>query len=274
MLPERVTAERYKLVDPSSSWFKRMLYPIVLDHQARYRHVGKSQNGSPDIIIDAASGSGWGTHHLAQATAARLVIGLDFDPEAIHEAQVNFSHARVLFQKADLLKKESLESVRRADVLVSFETLEHFPKELAGQVLENLKSLLYDDAILFISSPNGPLFSPYSLIEGRPWYAYHQHEYEVDELEKFLESSGLVVEQMFGQRFVDADKYLTLASLLYPLRQFALAKDLPWDHRLSRLPLSLLHRFAALTSNEVLQPLGTNGSDRQPLFITAVCRIR
>lgn len=272
MLSERVSIDHYKKITPTSSAIEKLLYSVPAEHQARYHFAGKVINGSvPDSIIDAASGSGWGTVHLAQATKTRRVIGIDFDDDALEEStSYAKDNQRVAFHKADLLNQDHLKGLEPVDWIVSFETLEHFPKEAVPQFLANLKSIHTGNGLLIISSPNGPLFSPYKSQEGKYWYQYHFHEYSADELTDTLESNGWKVVGLFGQRYVDSDVYLKLSQMLYVVRKLGLEAKLPWDHRICRLPSSILNRFASLSSDEVVKEL--NGNHKQPIYLTALCQ--
>lgn len=270
MLPERISLASYTRVDQIAPHLRNLLFPIVVEHQERYRFAGNLINGTqPNRVIDAASGSGWGTAYLARTTKARQVIGIDFDEQVINESFCNFRAPNISFHKANLLDKGSLTGIEPAEWVVSFETVEHFPEEVVNLFLENLKAVISGHGKLIISTPNGPLFSPYQKKEGRPWYPYHYKEYAVDEFVNLLESNGLRIDELYGQRFIEDQPYLRMAQLLYPIRDYANKRGLPWDHRLKRLPFSILQRYASLAAEAKLEQV--NGQSKKPLYLTALC---
>lgn len=269
MLPERTTLTNYRRVDCNSSYIRKALFPIPVEHQERYIFAARIGHNTASSIIDAGSGCGWGSDYLSRTTGADLVVGVDFDPGAITEAEANFRGANLRFCRADLSTGERLDTIGPAPLVVSFETLEHFPEEVAPSFLSNLRRLTLPDGMLVISSPNGPLFSPYQQSEGKPWLRYHFKEYTPDEIICLLNSSGWEVNGLYGQRFVNRHVYSAVAKLLYPLRPASHKAGLSWDHRLSRFPFSILQRFAAILSDATVKPVYSHKGE--PIYIVAVC---
>lgn len=268
MLPERLTADKYQKINLTSSWFLKVLQATVNEHQERYDFAAQRLQGATNIL-DIASGSGWGSAYLADQTGAS-VLGVGNDQEAILEAETQFPRERVSYLKGNILHLCEAVDVNKFEGVVSFETLEHFPESLGVVILQNLRAVLSDEGKLYISSPNGPLFSPYFVREGKSWYKYHFKEYTPEEMYDLLKKNGFNVEGFYGQRFVDPKLYLALAKIMEPIRRSAIEKNLPWDHRQMRLPLTLLFRLAALQSDAKVKPLECD-SFRKPLLLTAVC---
>lgn len=269
MLPERTTLASYRRIDCNSSYIRKVLFPIPLEHQERYRFAARIGHNTASSIIDAGSGCGWGSDYLARNTRADFVVGIDLDSEAITEAETNFLGSSLKFSLADLSTGKGLNTIVPAPLVVSFETLEHFPKEVAPSFLSNLRRLTLPEGMLIISSPNGPLFSPYQQSEGKSWFRYHFKEYTPDEIVCLLNSSGWEVNDLYGQRFVNRYVYSTFAKLLYPLREASRKTGLSWDHRLSRFPFSILQRFAAILSDATVKPIDSQKGE--PIYIVAVC---
>lgn len=271
MLPERVTAASYNRINLSSSIFLKVLQATVNEHQERYDFAAKLLKGA-NHILDVASGAGWGSAHLADVTGAR-VLGVDNDQKAIDESRDYFPRDRVCYKKGDLLRICEVTDGALFDGVVSFETLEHFPRNFGSLIVQNLRQTLTEGGKLHISSPNGPLFSPYATREGKPWYQYHFKEYTPDEMYCLLTENGFNVEGFYGQRFVNPNLHFALAKMLEPIRRSAIEKGLAWDHRQMRLPLTLLFRFAAMQSDAKVKPIDCS-SFKKPLLLTAICSPR
>lgn len=269
---ERVTYDMYDRVSSDSPWPGKLLWSTYLDHQARYAFAGENITAPGSDILDAASGSGWGTQYLAKATQAANVVGVDKDPDAIAEALLNVpNELPVKMIQTDLLGNEFKNLVGQFDHIVSFETIEHVPADATPVLLANFRTVIQDGGNLIISTPNRPLFSPYTNIEGKPWYRFHAHEFDREEFVGTLEQNGWRVAELHGQRFVNTQSYSALAKMLYIFRRVGFQLGLPLDHRFMRLPMSLLYRSAALHTDEHVHPVGD--SSKQPIFLLAVCDV-
>ncbi|MBV8834528.1 MAG: class I SAM-dependent methyltransferase, partial [Acidobacteriaceae bacterium] len=107
---------------------------IEIEHVHRYvlaRHFCRGKD-----VLDIASGEGYGSALLAQV--ARSVIGVDVADEAIAHAAHNYGCERLSFR---LGAAEQLPLADASvDVVVSFETLEHFYAH--GQFLAEIRRVL------------------------------------------------------------------------------------------------------------------------------------
>lgn len=270
MLQERISGRKYDLIHQNPSQLNKLLFPVWDEHLERYKFAGQLIGEAKDTtVLDAASGCGWGTKYLADKTKAKTVIGVDCSDEAVAESRQGAENQEnVSFIKADLLDRLAVRSYSGADWIVSFETLEHFSLTDSATFLANLRAAHTGKGKLIVSSPNHPLFSPYATLEGGPWFRAHFHEYSEEELLDQLEKSGWKVMDFYGQRFVDPKQHLEIAKRLYPLKLAGKLLKLPSDHRLSHLPLWLLHRVAASQSSG---KVANFPSGKKPLCLIAVC---
>lgn len=99
------------------------------------------------IVLDIASGEGYGTHLLSKN--AKTIYGVDIDKEAIIHSKTKYNKENLfyLLGQADKIPLET----SCIDVVVSFETIEHLENH-EGMFLE-LKRVLKPNGILMISSP-------------------------------------------------------------------------------------------------------------------------
>ncbi|NIM05131.1 MAG: methyltransferase domain-containing protein [Armatimonadetes bacterium] len=168
------------------------LEEIRSDHVERY-HFAAQFVRPGDIVLDIACGIGYGTHLVAKGTACSRVTGIDIAPEAIDFARKHFSHERIAYLLGDCLDES--QRFEPADCIISFETLEHLPRDV--QFLSRLRSLLKPGGTLIISSPNEDVF-PYS----PEMVPYHVRHHTSAELRSLLERAAFqVISEMSQDAF-------------------------------------------------------------------------
>src|SRR6187549_3677505 len=91
-----------------------------LEHQQRYEYYNSFYAGKK--VLDAACGSGYGSHHISNS-GATSVLGIDISGESIEQAKSRYKNLNLQFRKADCSDLKILNE--KFDVIVSFETLEH-----------------------------------------------------------------------------------------------------------------------------------------------------
>ncbi len=145
-------------------------------------------------VLDIASGAGYGTHFLA--SAARMAYGVEIDQDAVDYSRAHYakSNLKYLQGSVDSIPLED----HSVDVVVSFETIEHVSAELQIRMMEEIKRVLKDDGILFISSPEKHYYS-----EERDYVnPYHVHELYASEFKALLERYFSHIKYA-GQRFLN-----------------------------------------------------------------------
>jgi len=166
---------------------------IEEDHLERYKFATKFAKGKN--ILDIASGTGYGSKMLLDA-GAKSVLGVDIDRKLVNYSKEIYKTKNIEFQLGDIT---TFKINSKFDMITCFETIEHIKDD--NLAIQNLFSLLKDDGLLFISSPNRPITSPNAkLITDKPSNKYHMREYLVDELVSLLERHGFKIEGKYGQR--------------------------------------------------------------------------
>lgn len=130
------------------------------------------------VVLDAASGEGYGSDLLA--SRAQRVCGLEIDPQAVAQAQRKY-------------QRPNLEHIRGSiaalpfppatfDAAVSFETIEHVPRDLQEAFLGEVKRVLKPAGVLVISTPDKRVYSDL------PGYhnEFHVQEFYRQEFRDFL----------------------------------------------------------------------------------------
>jgi ubiquinone/menaquinone biosynthesis C-methylase UbiE len=140
------------------------------EHMTRYLATQKLVTGK--IVLDIASGSGYGTQIIAKN--AKKVYGVDINQDAVAYAKENYQSANIEYLVGN---GESIPlDDHSIDIVVTFETIEHIPNY--KKFIDEVKRVLKPDGLALISTPNDLEFA-----EGNH---FHLHEFQYDELIKLL----------------------------------------------------------------------------------------
>ncbi len=147
------------------------------EHLIRYELVKSLVKDK--VVLDIASGSGYGAAILAQA-GAKTVIGIDIDEQAVTEAQKRYGSNQIEFKVGKTIEGvEKLEITDNSiEVIACFETIEHI-KDYKG-FLKELARVLKTEGVAFISTPNRDVFG-----QKNP---FHIKEFSREEFETVLKT--------------------------------------------------------------------------------------
>ncbi len=175
----------------SLTWTGERYLPWLDNHLAEYEHVHRYLIASHYVadmrVLDIACGEGYGTAILARS--ARSVIGVDNDAATLAHAERYHKMENTHFVRADA-QNFSL-TPGSIDVVVSFETIEHF--EAHDAFLSAMKTALGAEGVLVISTPN-----PCIYVADNP---FHKRELSRDEFVHLLGKYFAHV-QLLGQRLI------------------------------------------------------------------------
>jgi glycosyltransferase involved in cell wall biosynthesis/ubiquinone/menaquinone biosynthesis C-methylase UbiE len=171
--PERIILEEETFSGPLAAHLKRYDF-------AKHFCANK-------VVLDAACGTGYGSHYLAEF--AKEVIGIDISKEAITYAKEHYQRENIQFKAMDVHNLEFPD--KYFDAVCSFETLEHLEEPV--KFVSEVKRVLKDDGIFIISTPYTKR-TTYN-----PKNPYHKVEFSRKEFEGFLKKYFMNVE-IFGQR--------------------------------------------------------------------------
>ena len=117
-------------------------------HYKRYEMV-KTLLDSDYVVGDMACGSGYGSIMLSDNCGE--VHGVDIDVKTITEIGKRYENeSKVTFYNQNLL---DIDYKNKFDVIVSFETVEHFEEEDINKLMSNFHKALKDDGVLIFSTP-------------------------------------------------------------------------------------------------------------------------
>lgn len=122
-------------------------------HLERYR-FSLGVVGDDQVVLDAASGSGYGTALLGQR--ARHVVGVDVSKHALAYARRHHMPPNVDYLQANLDSHIPLAD-GQFDAIVSFETLEHVHNY--HRLLSEFRRLLKPGGLVILSTPDREIYS-------------------------------------------------------------------------------------------------------------------
>lgn len=143
---------------------------LYAEHITRYMAAESIVRGK--VVLDIASGSGYGTKLLSKH--AKKVFGVDVDKDAIEYAKKHFAGDNIEYKVGDGEKIPLKDA--SVDVVITFETIEHV--ENYKQFIKEVKRVLKPDGIAIVSTPN--------VLEFEKGNHFHLHEFEYKELVDLL----------------------------------------------------------------------------------------
>lgn len=154
---------------------------IYAEHVTRY--LAAKPIVKDRVVLDIASGSGYGTKILAES--AKFVYGVDVNEVAINYSKKNYASKNIEYLVGD---GESIPlEDNSVDVVVTFETIEHIKDY--KKFLDELSRVLKPDGLTIVSTPNDLEFA-----EGNH---FHLHEFQYDELVSLLKKDFKYVDTYF-----------------------------------------------------------------------------
>ena len=152
---------------------------IELEHLHRYYLAKEIVQGK--IVLDIASGEGYGSHMLSQA--ASKVFGVDISQEAVDYARTKYQRKtnNLEFLVGSCSAIPLLEN--SVDVIVSFETIEHHDQHEG--MMREIKRVLKPDGCLLISSPDKLEYSDKPAFKNE----HHVKELYRDEFEALIKKN-------------------------------------------------------------------------------------
>ncbi len=169
---------------------------VVAEHLQRYALALPLARGRR--VVDIACGEGYGSHLLA--TVATEVFGFDADAAALRHAARKYARPNLRFGPA-VCPQIPLPD-QAVDLVVSFETLEHFTEHEA--FLAEIRRVLAPGGLLLISTPDQTLYTA----PGAAGNPFHRRELTREAFAALL-AGTFAHTRLFRQSAV-------LGSLLYP----------------------------------------------------------
>lgn len=187
-----------KATDTLENDYERMVPEFHKDHLIYAEHITRYVAAKPiikdKVVLDIASGSGYGTKILAES--AKYIYGVDVNETAINYSKKHYSGKNIEYLVGD---GESIPiGDASVDVVVTFETIEHIKDY--KKFLKEVGRVLKKDGLLILSTPNDIEFA-----EGNH---FHLHEFEYDELVSLVKKHFKNVDSYFQSTW----KYVSVGS--------------------------------------------------------------
>lgn len=169
---------------------------VTVEHLHRYAIANDFIEGK--VVLDIASGEGYGSNILAQK--ALEVFGVDIDIESVKDANKKYikNNLKYIVGSADNIPIES----NSIDVVVSFETIEHH--DMHEEMFMEIKRVLKNDGILIMSSPDKFFYSDKPNFKNK----FHIKELYFEEF-KFLTQKHFKNTFFYFQKAYNLNSYLS-----------------------------------------------------------------
>ena len=160
---------------------------VRADHRGRYIFA-KGQLPQGGSVLDVACGIGYGSQHL-QADGRRI-LGVDIEQSAVDHANRFFP----LTPPSGYVCSDALALPEDGgfDAIVSFETIEHVPEDVA--LVKKFRRLLKKGGLLVCSTPNQTVM-PFS----KERFPYHVRHYTVESISGLLRDAGFTIDRICSQ---------------------------------------------------------------------------
>jgi ubiquinone/menaquinone biosynthesis C-methylase UbiE len=182
----------------------------TIEHLHRYAMLDNIVKGK--IVLDVASGEGYGTNLLSKN--ADLVIGVDIDVRSIQDATLKYKSSKLIFKQGDIGSLPFPDSY--FDIVVCFETIEHVEDYLAA--LNEIKRVLKSEGILVISTPD------------KKWYTDARNHYNQYHKKEFYEKEFQLLLNKFFKETILLHQYLDYGSVIQNNNQYGIERRLTADY--------------------------------------------
>ena len=131
----------------ASFWFHKT--PRRVLHCMSYYKFASKLIGKGKRVLDVGCNEGLGTFLVGKECG--FAKGVDFDEDAIAQAQKNFEEPFVEFEAGDFLKNED---IGNWDAVINFDVIEHILPEHAHDFIEGIAKELTPEGLCVIGTPS------------------------------------------------------------------------------------------------------------------------
>lgn len=167
----------------------------TIDHLHRYAITSKYTKDK--IVLDIASGEGYGTNLISKN--AKFVYGVDIDKDSIEHAKNKYKSENIKFLHGSTDKIPL--GNHSVDVVVSYETIEHHDRH--DEMMKEIKRVLKPDGIVIISTPDKYYYSDIRNFNNK----FHVKELYKKEFSDLI-SKYFINIQLLNQTFINGNSVI------------------------------------------------------------------
>lgn len=149
------------------------------------------------LIVDCASGEGYGTEMIKNRIPDSKVVGVDINEEAVSYSKQKYP--KIDFSVGSILELEKI--VKNFDYLISNQTLEHLNSDDQVKAINTIYSCLNPKGHFIIAVPNKPVYEIYS-----PNNIFHLNELDYNSLNILIKTQNWSKVEVFGQHLANYQK--------------------------------------------------------------------
>lgn len=158
-------------------------------YHSEVKRFVKQQFIKNKTILDIGCGFGWAELLFSKLHPEKMV-GIDYSEECLAVAR-KFKHPSCSFKKGDALHLPFKDNT--FDTVVSWEVLEHIPKNTEEKMFSEIYRVLKPGGHLFLSTQHRNFFS--TALDPAWWLIGHRH-YTQSAIKKFAENSGFKISEL------------------------------------------------------------------------------
>jgi ubiquinone/menaquinone biosynthesis C-methylase UbiE len=210
---------------------------MYAEHISRYTAAQKLVKDK--VVLDIASGSGYGTQTLAKY--AKKVYGVDIDKDSVAYANSKYGGDNIEFKVGDGELIPLPDS--SVDIAITFETIEHIKDY--KKFVQELKRVVKPDGLVIVSTPNDLEFA-----EGNH---YHLHEFEEKELYGLLKRYFKNIDSYYQATW----KYVAIGSRQSVLDKGKVTYEI--ENYSSTLPKQCLYFYMICSNRDITETIEARG---------------
>ncbi|MFA4999779.1 MAG: class I SAM-dependent methyltransferase [Patescibacteria group bacterium] len=141
-------------------------------------------------VLDVGCGYGWFELSAVKRGCSKI-IGIEISGEDLKTAKENIDNDRIEFKTGSAIQLPFNDN--EFDSIVSWEVIEHIPKNTENIMFREVKRVLKNNGVFYLSTPYNNFFS--NIFDPAWWLIGHRH-YKKNDLIKFAENNGFKIEKI------------------------------------------------------------------------------
>jgi len=197
-------------LDPKTVFERHVFHRDIFAHYLRWSFVlDRVKRDNSSILTDFGCGKGYLAEVLYRNRhSLKLYQGLDIRKRTIEKAKERLENVDwIKFYAADLIL-DDLNYLEPADIVTSFEVIEHIGRQNASIFLKKFKACGKKDAVYYLSTPN---YDEKVGAAGNHTYNGRINEFKHEELQELIKEAGFNIVEKFGT-FASQKDYKDLLS--------------------------------------------------------------